>query len=41
MNEEVEQIERNKTWSLVLRPRDKNVIETKWYLEKNLMKMEK
>ena len=31
MNKEIEQIERNKTWSLVPRPKDKNVIGTKWY----------
>ena len=29
MNEEIEQIERKKTCSLVPRPKDKNVIETK------------
>ena len=34
MNEEIEQIERNETWSLVLRPRDKNVIGTKWVYRK-------
>ena len=30
MNEEIEQIETNKTWTLVLIPKDKNVIGTKW-----------
>ena len=30
MKEEIEQIEKNKTWSLVPRPKDKNVIGTKW-----------
>ena len=30
MNEEIEQIEKNKTWSLVPRPKDKNIIGTKW-----------
>ena len=30
MNEEIEQIEKNKTWSLVPRSEDKNVIGTKW-----------
>ena len=30
MNEEIEQIERNKNWTLVPRPNDKNVIGTKW-----------
>ena len=29
MNEEMEQIEKNKTWSLVPRPKDKNIIGTK------------
>ena len=29
MNEEIEQIEKNKTCTLVLRPKDKNVIGTK------------
>ena len=29
-NEEIDQIERNKTWTLVPRPKDKNVIGTKW-----------
>ena len=28
MNEEIEHIERNKTWTLVPRPKDKNVIGT-------------
>lgn len=30
MNEEIEKIERNNTWTLVPRPKDKNVISTKW-----------
>ena len=30
MNEEIEKIERNKTWTLVPRPKGKNVIGTKW-----------
>jgi hypothetical protein len=30
MNEELDQIERNETWELVPRPKDKNVIGTKW-----------
>ena len=29
MEEEIEQIEKNKTWTLVPRPTDKNVIGTK------------
>ena len=36
MNEEIEQIERNETWSLVSRPRDKNVIGTKWVFRNKL-----
>jgi hypothetical protein len=30
MEEELNQIEKNKTWELVPRPKDKNVIKTKW-----------
>ena len=30
MNEELDQIEKNKTWELVSRPENKNVIGTKW-----------
>ena len=30
MNEELDQIEKNKTWELVPKPQDKNVIGTKW-----------
>ena len=30
MNEELDQIENNKTWELVPKPQDKNVIGTKW-----------
>ena len=33
MNEELNQIEKNKTWELVPRPKDKNVIGTKWVLK--------
>lgn len=29
MNEEIEQIEKNKTWTLVPRPKNKNLIDTK------------
>ena len=36
MNEEIEKIERNKTWSLVPRPTDKNVIGTKWVFRNKL-----
>ena len=30
MNEELDQIEKNQTWELVPRTKDKNVIGTKW-----------
>jgi hypothetical protein len=30
MNEELDQIEKNQTWELVPRPKDKNVVRTKW-----------
>ena len=30
MNEELDQIEKNETWELVPRPKDRNVIGTKW-----------
>jgi hypothetical protein len=36
MNEELDQIERNQTLELVPRPKDKNVIGTKW-IYKNKM----
>ena len=36
MNEEMEQIEKNKTWTLVPRPKDKNVIGTKWVFRNKL-----
>ena len=36
MNEEIEQIEKNKTWTLVPRPKDKNVIGTKWVFRNNM-----
>ena len=36
MNEEIEQIERNKTQTLVPIPKDKNVINTKWVFGNNL-----
>ena len=36
INEEIEQIERNKIWSLVPRPKDKNVIDTKWVFKNKL-----
>ena len=36
MEEEIEQIEKNKTWTLVPRPIDKNVIGTKWVFRNKL-----
>eukprot|EP00253_Pinus_taeda_P022397 PITA_22397 len=36
MDEELEQIERNNTWELVPRPKDKNVIQTKWIFKNKL-----
>jgi hypothetical protein len=36
MEEEIEQIEKNKIWSLVPRPEDKNVIGTKWVFRNKL-----
>ena len=30
MNEEKEQIENNKTWTIIPRPKEKNVIDKKW-----------
>jgi hypothetical protein len=35
MEEEINQIENNKTWELVTRPKDKNVIGTKWVFGKS------
>lgn len=36
MNEEIEKIDKNKTWTLVLRLDDKNVIGTKWIFKNKL-----
>ena len=36
INEEIEQIEKNKTWTLFPRPKDKNVIGTKWVFKNKL-----
>ena len=36
MEEEIEQIEKNKTWSLVPRPNDKKLIGTKWVFRNKL-----
>jgi hypothetical protein len=39
MKDELDQIEKNQTWELVLIPKDKNVIGTKWIFKKKKMKM--
>jgi hypothetical protein len=36
MDEELHQIEKNDTWELVPRPKDKNVIDTKWVYRNKL-----
>jgi hypothetical protein len=36
MEEELDQIEKNDTWELVPRPKDKNVIDTKWVYRNKL-----
>ena len=36
MNEELDQIEKNDTWELIPRPKDKNVIGTKWVFKDKL-----
>ena len=36
IEEEIEKIEKNKTWTLVPRPADKNVIGTKWVFKNKL-----
>lgn len=36
MKEEIDQIEKNKTWTLVSRPENKNVIGTKWLYRNKL-----
>ena len=36
MNEEIEYIEKNNTWTLVPRPKNKNVIGTKWVFKNKL-----
>lgn len=36
MNEELDQVEKKNTWSLVPRPDDKNVIGTKWVFRNKL-----
>jgi len=36
MNEEVDHIEKNNTWELAPRPKDKNIIATKWVFKNKL-----
>jgi hypothetical protein len=36
MDEEFDKIEKNNTWELVPRPKDKNVIDTKWVYKNKL-----
>jgi hypothetical protein len=36
MNKELDQIEKNHTWELVPRPKDKNVVGTKWIFKNKL-----
>ena len=36
MEEKLDQIEKNETWELVPRPKDKNVIGTKWVFRNQL-----
>jgi hypothetical protein len=36
MNEELDQIEKNNTWELVPRPKDKNVIVSKWVFKNKM-----
>lgn len=36
MDEELDQIEKNDTWELVSRPKDKNVIDRKWVYRNKL-----
>ena len=36
MEEELDQIDKNETWELVPRPRNKNVIGTKWFFRNKM-----
>jgi hypothetical protein len=36
MDEELDQIEKNDTWELFPRPKNKNVIDTKWVFRNKL-----
>lgn len=37
MNEELDQIEKNETWDLVPRPKNKNIIGTKWVFKNKMI----
>ena len=41
VNEELDQIKKNETWELVIRPEDKNIVETKWISKTSSIKMDK
>ena len=41
MDEELDQVKKNDTWELVPRPKDKNVIDTKWVYRNKLNEDEK
>jgi hypothetical protein len=41
MDEELDQIEKNDTWELVPRPKNKNVIGTKWVFKNKLNEMDR
>ena len=36
MDEELDQIEKNDTWELVPKPKNKNLINTKWFFKNKL-----
>jgi hypothetical protein len=36
MNEELDQIEKSQTWEMVPKPKDKNVVATKWIFKNEL-----
>ena len=40
MDEEIGKIEKNKTWTLVPRPVNKNVIGTKWVFRNKLIRLD-
>ena len=36
MNKEIDQVEKNNTWTLMSRPKDKKIIGTKWVFRDKL-----